>query len=123
MLGSSTAQRGEAWKMIFELPNGTNKTATILKSKHFKNQQASKIQRQLISVPLSFVDQHNLKDNLNPLDNYAEEEIFETGGVQALILIGKDLLNLHPTVIDQFQAQESHDNIQNFIILLCNQMY
>ena len=69
------------------------------------------------------MNKHNLEEDLNPLGRYEGEEIFETGGVQAHMLIGKDLLSLHPTTIDQFEAKESHDNIQNFIMLLQNKMY
>ena len=64
-----------------------------------------------------------LEEKLNPIMEYQDEQIFQTGDCQALILLGKDMLHSHPITIDQFEALESTDNIQNFVILLENKMF
>ena len=66
---------------------------------------------------------HNLEENLNPIGKYAGEEIFESGGCETLMLLGKDLLHLHPTMVDKYEAEGSHDNISNWVMLLQNMMY
>ena len=122
MLGSGQSEAGEVWNMRFVLPDGTTKQATLLKSNHFQHTSVSKIQRQLISCPVTFVTKHNLDEKLHPIMKYNEEQVVQTENCQALMLLGKNMLFAQPRTIDYFEAQESKDNIQNFIMLLENKM-
>ena len=94
-----------------------------MKASNYKTGPTAIVQWQLISCPEEFVKKHNLDENLSPLGKYAEEELFESGGCETLMLLGKDLLHLHPIVVDKYEAEGSHDNISNWVMLLKNLMY
>ena len=123
MLGSVQSEVREAWKMNFVLPDNTIKQATLLKSSHFRHSLVSKIQMQLISCPTIFATRHKLEEKLYPITRYNKEQVIQTGDCQALILLGKDLLYAHPKAVDHFEASVGHDNIQNLVCLLENQLY
>ena len=89
MLGSAQSEASEAWKMNFVLPDGATKQATLLKSNHFWYTPVSKIQRKLISCPVTFATRHKLEEKLHPIMKYNKEQVFQTGDCQALMLFGK----------------------------------
>ena len=124
MLGSQESINGEAWKVTLSLPNGEQKNVTMLKSEHFRNSHVAHIQRQLISCPVDFAEKHGLPERLSPILQFKKEQVYQTGDCQALVLIGRDLQFHHPIIVDTFRAPQTvGDNIQNFVMLLENQLY